>query len=236
MKFGKLRAVYLDVVYRTLNSAIKPWFFLENEKFYSGKQVLDIGCGSGHWTKILAQKAGFVHGVDINRHLVEEAKILARNSRNVEFHQADAAKLPFLNNSFSFVLCSETLEHISQKKVPVVIKEIGRVLKPGGIAVITAPYEEGVRRIYPKLQKYDGHAVAGFNEDFFKKFKQFRVIDVGYRFGRQFETIRRIITKFRGEKRMAFLTYVLTPLMLLSFASRAPKNHSLGIVVTLRKA
>lgn len=100
------------------------------------KRVLDIACGKGTTSILIAEKFGCkVIGVDISPELIEEAKMLARKSKLehlVEFKVADATLLPFNDNEFDVTIAQAMLVLIDEKSS--VIKEALRVLKPTGLA------------------------------------------------------------------------------------------------------
>lgn len=99
------------------------------------KRALDIGCSSGIMTARVAQilpKKSTVYGIDCY-----EAAIKFASSKypHINFSVADAHKLPFKNNSFDLVICTETLEHVLDPEK--VLKEMKRVLKKNGYAIIS---------------------------------------------------------------------------------------------------
>ncbi len=107
---------------------------------YKNKVGLDVGSANGSFAMELAKDgAKKVYGIDIAKRFVENARKEARKLRikNVEFKQADARKLPFEDEIFDFVICTEVLEHVPNFKKA--IYEIKRVLRPNGDFVITVP-------------------------------------------------------------------------------------------------
>ncbi len=100
------------------------------------KTVLDIASGSGYGTYLLAEKAKKIYGVDVDEDAVEYAK---RNygGKNIEYLLGDAEKIPLEDKSVDVVVTFETIEHIKDYKK--FMREIKRVLKPGGFAVISTP-------------------------------------------------------------------------------------------------
>ena len=103
--------------------------------------ILDVGCGVGYGSNILAKKAKRVVGLDISEEAINIARTKYGKRKNLVFLKADATKgLPFPDNHFSAVCCIEALEHFRN---PIrVLNEIKRVLKPNGIAIITTPAKE----------------------------------------------------------------------------------------------
>ena len=91
-------------------------------------EVLDIGCGS---SRIIQQLPGAV-GLDI---LLKKLRYL--RGRGIRLAKADISSLPFKDDSFSLVICSQVIEHVPQ--VPEIYSEISRVLQGGGILIIGTP-------------------------------------------------------------------------------------------------
>jgi len=73
--------------------------------------VLDLGCGSGRWTKYIAAKAGFIEAVDPSNAVFQAAHVW-NELENVRFTQASVDTLPFPDESFDFVMSLGVLHHI----------------------------------------------------------------------------------------------------------------------------
>ena len=100
------------------------------------KVVLDIGSGVGYGSKILAEKASAVLAVDRS----EEAVRYAREEyagENVEMVVGDGHDLPLAGHSVDVVVSFELIEHLRSQKAH--LRELDRVLKPGGLTVISTP-------------------------------------------------------------------------------------------------
>jgi SAM-dependent methyltransferase len=97
--------------------------------------VLDVGCGSGWATRLMAEKAraGHVVGVDIADKMIAIARAASVAWSNVEFQVASAEKLTFPNSEFTHAFSMESLYYYAD--IMVALKEIKRVLKPGGLFV-----------------------------------------------------------------------------------------------------
>ncbi|NJD75777.1 MAG: class I SAM-dependent methyltransferase [Candidatus Methanoperedens sp.] len=123
---------YWKNYYDCLNSIIIELF---NEKIH-GKKILDIGCGSGLQTTLLASLGGNVTGIDITEGLIRLANYKIQNQKLDSFcFTSDAESLPFKDNSFDIInCCGSVLDYMDHKKG---IKEIGRVLKPNGILILS---------------------------------------------------------------------------------------------------
>lgn len=105
-------------------------------EFATGKKVLDIACGEGYGTNLLASNAAHVTGMDIDKKTIQKAKI-KYNKKNINFKESTAEKILANDNEFDLVASFETLEHLSDHIS--MINEIKRVLKPGGLLIISTP-------------------------------------------------------------------------------------------------
>lgn len=92
-------------------------------------KVLDLCCGTGDLGKIIKKKFPKVQvfGVDFSRNML---KIASRKNKNIEYHEADATKLPFANDYFDCVVMGFGLRNIQEPEVA--LGEIYRVLKTNG--------------------------------------------------------------------------------------------------------
>ncbi len=106
-----------------------------------GLRVLDCGCGPGTVTADIARAVpgGQAVGVDISAQQVAQASAHWRGEAvdNLEFRQADAYCLPFPEASFDAVFSHALLEHLAEPVAAV--REMLRVLKPGGPLVVCTP-------------------------------------------------------------------------------------------------
>lgn len=107
-----------------------------------GQRVLDLGCGEGrHAVHLFASEPVEVYGVDLKFSDVQTACTRAQPFGDAPgqllFGVADAHRLPFADNSFDVVICSEVLEHIENYRG--VLAEIDRVLKPAGVFAVSVP-------------------------------------------------------------------------------------------------
>lgn len=106
-------------------------------KYVKGKTVLDTGCGAGYGSAFL-KKVGAkkVVGVDIDPPTIEYTKNHYRLS-GLEFQVMDCTHLKFRDEVFDIVVSFEVLEHI--KNYSQYLAEIKRVLKPGGLLILSTP-------------------------------------------------------------------------------------------------
>jgi SAM-dependent methyltransferase len=98
-------------------------------------RVLDVGCGSGWATRLLADYAskGRVTGIDISDEMIRLARESSQSYSNVDFEVASAERLPFADHEFTHGFSMESLYYY--RNILKALKEIYRVLKPGGLFV-----------------------------------------------------------------------------------------------------
>jgi ubiquinone/menaquinone biosynthesis C-methylase UbiE len=93
---------------------------------------LELGCGTGHWTKFFSECGFQVTAVDNSEAMLEIGR--SKNMGNVQFLHADATRLPFPDGHFSGIVSITMLEFVDDLEL--VLNEIDRVLKPGGTIVL----------------------------------------------------------------------------------------------------
>jgi SAM-dependent methyltransferase len=119
-----------------------------------GASVLDVGCGTGVVALTAARLGARVRGVDLTPELVAHARENASIMKlDVDFTEGDAEGLSFADASFDVVVSQ--FAHMFAPRPLVAIKEMLRVLKPGGtIAFSTWPPEHFVGKMFALLGKY----------------------------------------------------------------------------------
>lgn len=128
----------------------------------SSKQgkALDVGCRDGYWSKKLMNKGYSVESIDVEPHYASAKKIDVDNG------------LPYKNESFDLIWCSEVLEHLKDPEL--VLVQMSKLLKKNGIIVVTVPnsYFWLMKLFYitgftPKIMQNPGH-LHFFTEASFK--------------------------------------------------------------------
>ncbi|TVP67379.1 MAG: methyltransferase domain-containing protein [Leptolyngbya sp. LCM1.Bin17] len=115
------------------------------DRFPPGTTVLDVGCGIGGSSRILAKDYGFaVTGITISPGQVERARQLTPEGVTAQFLVDDAMALSFPDASFDVVWSIEAGPHMPDKAI--FAKELLRVLKPGGVLVVADWNQRDVRR------------------------------------------------------------------------------------------
>lgn len=101
--------------------------------------LLDVGCASGHQVFAAAPYITRAVGIDVAKDFIEAAEKFKEehHSTNTEFLATDGGAIPFPDNTFTKLICSEVIEHLIDP-MPL-LAEIKRVLAPGGTAVFTVP-------------------------------------------------------------------------------------------------
>ena len=103
-----------------------------------GGRALDVGCGVGRLVARLARRGCPTIGIDIIRRDLRTAlRHFGGPETAVSFIQGDGGRLPFSDASFDFVTCTETLEHVADPALA--LRELTRVLKPGGRLLVSVP-------------------------------------------------------------------------------------------------
>lgn len=108
------------------------------------REVLDVGCGDGV-TAFRLTKAGYrVAGVDPERLALDFAveEFARRGAAAPEFQEGSCDKLPFDDGRFDAVLGLELIEHLDTGVTHAFLAEANRVLKPGGVLVVTTPHKQ----------------------------------------------------------------------------------------------
>ena len=115
--------------------------YLTDAALQQGSRVLDVGCGTGAVTRIVAKWPGVsvTVGVDPSPVFVAKARELARDLPSLTFEVADGRSLPFAAASFEAVVFHTTLCHVLEPHI--MLSEAVRILRPGGcVAVFEGDY------------------------------------------------------------------------------------------------
>tara|TARA_Y100000310_G_scaffold6386_1_gene7210 strand:- start:1474 stop:2151 length:678 start_codon:yes stop_codon:yes gene_type:complete len=206
----------------TYDKEINPSIDLEESKVIKlmnvkkGDYVLDVGCGTGRYTKIFTQQAAKVVGIDFSRNMLKVAK---HRVKKAEFKQTDITKkLPFPDKTFDKIVCSLVISHI--QNISPVLKEMKRVLKDDGFIVLTTLHPdidfwgfESVKFRFP-LSKYECSISHKFSV-FEKTFKKLRLKQV---------------------KRMELMINKSVEHCFTERSFKAVKGNPLGVIFKLEKA
>jgi ubiquinone/menaquinone biosynthesis C-methylase UbiE len=97
------------------------------------ERVLEIGCGTGEFTRLLAQRARSVVAVDLSPQMLRLAREQSTEHSNIEYMAGDVMQLELPSESFDCVVSIATLHHLPLKQALMKMKD---ALKPGGLLVV----------------------------------------------------------------------------------------------------
>lgn len=115
-------------------STIKPRL-VEQMKVKKGHRILDLGCGTAALTIMIkkAQPEAEVIGLDIDPRILAFARSkVEREGLDITFELSPATELPYLEESFDRVVSSMVFHHLNRENKARALKEIFRILRPGG--------------------------------------------------------------------------------------------------------
>ncbi|MDO8486725.1 MAG: class I SAM-dependent methyltransferase [Candidatus Curtissbacteria bacterium] len=172
---NQLRDVYDDLaVYWGKDTTLWDWGLDDIEEFSKivkdagESKVLDLGCGSGVHAKHLFDEGLEVYGLDLSPKMINEAK---RRVPKGKFVVGDMNSLPYKDEFFGGVYARASLLHIPKTRIAKVLKDVHRVLEPGGIFYLALKEGEGEEE---KEDMRHGNKVkrffAYFKEDEIKRY------------------------------------------------------------------
>ena len=129
---------------------------LSNEMVNSNTYALDIGCGTGRWTKYLASKVGFIEAVDPSDAIFAADKLL-KGIQNVRLSKASIETLPFSNEIFDFVMSIGVLHHIPNTSKA--LNDCVKKVKKGGYFFVYLYYNLESRGSIYKMLFYSSDAI-----------------------------------------------------------------------------
>jgi len=147
-------------------------FLIENVPLKYNTKIIDLGTARGNVVYWL-NKMGFdAYGVEVSEWCV-------KNAHSQKILQADLSKhIPVVSESYDYVIAREVLEHIPECEIDTTIREIYRILKPKGIAIISnATNRAGKEDKKRKSGYYDpSHVLIRSPYWWIKKFKKFNLL------------------------------------------------------------
>jgi demethylmenaquinone methyltransferase/2-methoxy-6-polyprenyl-1,4-benzoquinol methylase len=111
--------------------------------------VLEVGVGTGYSLKEIANfvgEKGKAHGIDVTPQMLELTRKRLKKAGfmdRVELYEGDARRMPYQNDKFDAVYMASTLELFDTPDIPVVLREVKRVLKPNGRLGVASLTKEG---------------------------------------------------------------------------------------------
>ncbi len=101
------------------------------------RRYLDVGCGNGFITELIASGFDEVVGIDVEEAQLQDFREHVRGKSTFKIVAMSAAEIEFPSDSFSLITSFEVLEHVAD--LAATVQEIVRVCKPGGIIVVSVP-------------------------------------------------------------------------------------------------
>jgi len=182
----------------------------------SNKNCLEIGSATGIMTFYLADYFTKVVGIDIDKQALDYARD-NYSKPNLRYYEMDALKLKFDDDSFDNIVCHHTYEHVADDNI--LVKEIHRVLRPGGLLYFGAP-----NRLMIKESHYDIYFLSWFPKSFSSMILKFNGSgDYYYESMRTYWGIKKLLRKFSETHDYTF-ECILNPKKYHS--SDVMKNHS----------
>jgi ubiquinone/menaquinone biosynthesis C-methylase UbiE len=114
----------------------RPWRGMGKIDFdlEPGSKVLDVGCGTGKTTATLIKMGMDVTGLDFSPSAISHC--IEMFGEKAKFTLAECDRMPFPENSFDAVVAVHVFEHLDEEQLEGTIKEISRVLIPGGVVFV----------------------------------------------------------------------------------------------------
>ena len=115
---------------KNMEKQLGPIIEIIEEKIV-GKKVLEIACGTGNWTEVLARRAASEVAVDISPAVLKIAKRKLSGCDNVTFIQGDAYNLDCIGDSFDIIFSADWWSHIPKGILPTFLDSSMKKLNPG---------------------------------------------------------------------------------------------------------
>jgi ubiquinone/menaquinone biosynthesis C-methylase UbiE len=121
----------------------------------SGCKVLEVGCGPGLMVDYFLRRGAHYHGVDLSSEMIAGCRERFSGTASAHFSEGDVQQLDFPDSVFDVVLCLGVLEYVPSE--PRAVREIARVLKPGGRFILSSinkwsPFNAWDRLVYRRLK------------------------------------------------------------------------------------
>jgi ubiquinone/menaquinone biosynthesis C-methylase UbiE len=138
--------------------------------FAAGKATIDVACGEGYGSALLARSAAHVTGIDASGETIALARRRYGGAANLEFVEGRCESMPAGDASVDLVVSFETLEHLENPRA--LIAEAARVLRPDGLLMVSTPNKTvytdrtGYQNPYHPSELYESEFVDALEERF----------------------------------------------------------------------
>ncbi|CAI4032783.1 Methyltransf_11 domain-containing protein [Nitrospira tepida] len=124
-------------------------FLLAMVKIFPGCRLLDLGCGTGRYVRILNRPGISIVGVDLSQGMLARARRTCLSKSTVAWVQASFTKLPFIGGTFDRVISGLVLDHV--ENLHSYFHQIATMLRPGGRLILST--------VHPDMQRLTGSNV-----------------------------------------------------------------------------
>ena len=107
-------------------------------------ELIELGCGAGFYTKVLAANASHVKATDLSDEMLTVARKQLKDCRNVEVEKADCEKTDFIDGKFDSIFMANLVHVIENPSIA--LRESHRILKDGGLLLIVDYTGYGMKR------------------------------------------------------------------------------------------
>ena len=178
-EFGEEWLKFHEFSDEMISKSVGEYFDIINDRVLNkNSYAIDIGCGSGRWTKVMAARAGFIEAVDPSNAIFAADKLL-KDIDNVRLTKASINTLPFDDETFDFAMSVGVLHHIpnTQQAMTDCVKKVKHggyfytylyhdISHKGFITrtafAISDTLRKGISRMPPAIKKFTCDIIAGF--------------------------------------------------------------------------
>jgi len=173
-------------------------------EFCKNKSVLDAACGTGYGSKLIAETATKVLGIDVSKDTVQKNLNKFAGCQNLQFKVMDVCKLDIPDNSIDVIVSFETIEHLKIEDIKLMLNEFHRVLKNDGNLIISTPDVRSYSLNF--FIKSNGYHLTEFTFEEFKHImtSKFKILGEFYQ-DRSFQFLRRFLSIFMINNFMAVI-------------------------------
>jgi ubiquinone/menaquinone biosynthesis C-methylase UbiE len=118
----------------------------------SSQTVLDAGCGTGTCIKMLSDRIGRLHGLELNENMLHQAQEKLKEISNVHLRGGELPELPYEAESFDGLMCNQVLHHLGSGRsnstfpeLTRLLEEAHRVLRPNGVIILNTSSQQQLR-------------------------------------------------------------------------------------------
>ena len=124
-------------------------FLLSMLQPFEGCRILDLGCGTGRYIRLMGHGA-YVVGLDLSQGMLERARRQTSVAIATKWVQASVERMPFGSSTFDRIISGLVLDHVHDLRE--FFQGIERILRPGGRAIVTAVHPDMQRRTGPTVR------------------------------------------------------------------------------------